>query len=354
MRKESFEFLQALLSCPTPSGREAPGQKLWCEYARRHADEVHTDAYGNAVAVLNPGGDPKIMFDGHVDEIGLMVKYVDDKGFIYFQRIGGVDPALIRGKRVNIHAAKGIVRGVIGAPAIHLRDRDKEPKPPKVHQSYIDIGAKDGKAAKRRVAVGDPITFVDDFEILHGSVAVARAFDNRAGTWVAVEALRLAAGGKPKCCVCACSSVQEEVGLMGARMQAFNVKPDAAVVVDVTHATDIPGVDAKQHGQVALGGGPCISIGRENHPVLVERLLKVGRKKRIKLQTEAFGITGGTDALAIFTTSGGVPSAVASIPNRYMHTTVEMLDLKDLQHTADLLAAFALDLKKGERFAVEL
>jgi len=354
MRKESLEFLRTLLTTPTPTGSEAAGQRVWCEYARQYADEVHTDAYGNAVAVLNPGGSPRIMFDGHADEIGLMINYIDDKGFVYFQRVGGVDPAMIRGKRVNIHTAKGVVRGIIGAPAIHLRDRAAEPKSPKMHESYIDIGAKDGKAAKRRVAVGDIITFVDDFEIINGSIAVARGFDNRAGTWVAVEALRLAAGGKLNCCICACSSVQEEVGLMGAQMQVANVKPDAAVVVDVTHATDIPGVNPKQHGLVNLGDGPCISIGRENHPVLVERLLKVGKKKRIKLQTEAFGITGGTDALAIFTKNGGVPSVVASVPNRYMHTTVEMLDLKDLEKTAALLAAFALDVRKGEKFAVEV
>ncbi len=355
MRKESLEFLKALLSTPSPTGAEAAGQKLWCEYARQFADEVHTDAYGNAVAVLNPAGSPKIMFDGHADEIALMINYISDEGFVYFQRVGGVDPAMIRGKRVNIHTAQGAIRGIIGAPAIHLRDRVAEPKAPKMHESFIDIGAKDGKAAKKRVAVGDIITFVDDFEIIHGDIAVARAFDNRAGTWVVIEALRLASAEKKlNCCLCACSSVQEEVGLMGAQMQVANVKPDAAVVVDVTHATDIPGVDPKQHGLVKLGDGPCVSIGRENHPVLVDRLMKVGKKKRIKLQTEAFGITGGTDALAIYTKNGGIPSVVASIPNRYMHTTVEMLNLKDLQHTADLLAAFAVDLKKNERFAVKI
>jgi endoglucanase len=354
MRSQSLKFLKELLTTPTPSGWEAPGQKIWCAYARQYADRVVTDSYGNAVAVLNPKGSPKIMLDGHADEIGLMVKYVDDAGFVYFQRVGGVAPALVRGKRVSIHTARGVVRGVVGATAIHLAERGKEPKVPKMHELFIDIGAADGAAARKRVAVGDPITFVDDFEMLDEHVAVARAFDNRAGTWAVIEALRIAKGADAPCCICACSSIQEETGLNGAKMQVFNVRPDAAVAVDVTHATDTPGIECKQHGEVKMGAGPTVAIGRENHPVLVARLRKVARKKRIKLQVEAFSHTGGTDADAIWTANGGVPSAVLSIPNRYMHSTVEMLDLRDLQRTVDLLAAFCADLKKGERFVVKV
>jgi putative aminopeptidase FrvX len=356
MRQQSLDFFKELLTTPSPSGHESAGQRIWCAYARQFADEVRTDAYGNAVAVLNPGGDPKLMLDGHVDEIGLMVKHIDEKGFIYVQRIGGVDPALVRGKRVDVHTDKGIVRGVIGAPAIHLQERGKEPKPPKLHESFIDIGAADGKAAKKRVSIGDPITFVDDFEQLDGNVAVARGFDDRAGTWAVVEALRIAAAAKtkPSCAIYACSSIQEEVGLIGAGMNVFNVKPDAAIAVDVTHATDTPGIDAKQHGEIKLGKGPSLSIGRENHPLIVERLRKLAKRKRIPVQFEAFSTTGGTDAMAIYKAQGGVPSALLSIPNRYMHTTVEMLDLRDLQRSAELLAAFAVDLKKGERFAVKV
>ncbi len=357
MREESLEFLKELLTTPSPAGFESRGQKVWCDYARKFADEVHTDAYGNAIAVLNPGGNPKIMLDGHADEIGLMVKHIDENGFIYFQRVGGVDPALVRGKRVNIHTDKGIVRGVTGATAIHLSKKDKgEPKAPKMHELFIDIGASGRKAAARKVAVGDPITFADDFEVLNGSVAVARAFDNRVGTWAVIEALRLAAS-KPqqlKCAIYACSSVQEELGLHGAAMSVANVRPDAAVAVDVTHATDTPGIDLKQHGEVKLGKGPTVSLGRENHPVVVQRLRSAAKKKKINLQIETFSLTGGTNALAIFSKQGGVPSAILSIPNRYMHTTVEMLDLKDLQRTAELLAGFCLDLKKGERFKVKV
>lgn len=354
MRKESLDFLKTLLNTPTPSGYESTGQKIWCDYARQFADEVHTDAYGNAVAVLNPSGDPKIMVDGHIDEIGMIVKYIDDKGFIYVQRIGGVDPGLVRNKRVNIRTAKGVVRGVLGSTPIHLQDREKEAKVPKLHEVYIDIGAADGKAAKKLVSVGDPLTFVDEFEMLNANVAVSRGMDNRVGTWVAIEALRLAAGSKLNCCLCACSSVQEEVGLMGAAMQVENVKPDAAIVVDVTFATDTPGIDIKQYGQCGLGKGPAISIGRENHPIMVERLKKVAQKKKIAVQMEAFSVSGGTDALAIFTKRGGIPSVVCSVPNRYMHSTVEMIDLRDIQKAAELIAAFAADIRKGERFAVKV
>jgi len=356
MRKESLNFLRNLLTTPSPSGFESPGQKIWAQYARMYADEVHTDSYGNAIAILNPKGSPRIMLDGHADELGLMVKHIDDKGFIYFQRIGGVDPAVVRTKRVDIYTAKGVVRGVIGATAIHLQDRTKDSKAPKMHECFIDIGAKDAKDARKRVAVGDPITFIDSFELLDKNIGVARAFDNRIGTWAAIEALRIASESKKKikCCIIACSSVQEEVGGAGAQMNVVNYTPDAAIAIDVTHATDTPGIDAKQHGEVKMGKGPTITIGREHHPVLVKRLRGIAKKAKIDMQIEAFSLSGGTDAMAIHNKIGGVPSSVIGVPNRYMHTTVEMIDLRDLQKTADLLAAFCLDLKKGEMFKVNV
>ena len=354
MRKESLEFLKTLLSTPSPSGFETRNQKVWCDYAGQFADEVRTDAYGNAVAVLNPKGSPKILLDGHIDEIGLMVKYIDSKGFLYFQRIGGVDPALIRSKRVTIHTAKGPVRGIIGATAIHLSDKEKEAKAPKMHELFIDIGASDDKAARKRVAVGDPITFVDEFEMLDDNLGVSRAFDNKAGVWAVIEALRIAKDLKPKCAIYAASSIQEETGLNGARMQAISNMPDVAIAVDVTHATDTPGIDNKLHGEIKLGQGPALSKGRENHPVVLERLEKAAAKKKIPVQVETFSLTGGTNAFAYWTSNGGVPSAIVSVPNRYMHSTVEMLDLRDLQHTAELLAAFCADVKKNDTFKVKI
>ena len=353
MREESLELLKALLTTPSPSGFESRTQRIWCQYARKYADEVRTDAYGNAVAVLNPKGDPKIMLDAHVDEIGLMVKHIDDNGFVFFQQIGGVDPALLRGKRVNIHAAGGVVRGVIGATAIHLSERKKEAKVPKMHEVFIDIGAS-AASTKRRIAIGDPISFVDDFEMLNKNIGVARAFDNKAGIWTVIEALRLAKSSKLRPAIYACSSIQEETGLNGAKMQVLNVKPHVGIAVDVTHSTDTPGIEVKQHGEVKMGKGPTIALGRENHPTLTDRLRSVAKRKKIPIQIETFSLTGGTDAYAIWTQDGGIPSAILSIPNRYMHSTVEMLDLRDLQRTADLLAAFCTDVKKGERFKVKV
>jgi endoglucanase len=356
MRKESQAFLRSLLHTPSPSGSEAKAQAIWCEYVRPFADELHTDAYGNAVAVLNPKGTPKIAIDGHIDEIGLMVKHINEKGFLYFQKIGGVDPALVPGKRVNIHTAGGVVRGVVGATAIHLQEKKEDRKSPKMHDLFIDIGAGDKKAAEKKVAIGDAITFVDEFEMLDKHIGVARGFDNRIGCWVAAEVMRLCAKSKepPKCALYAVSSIQEETGLNGARMNVVSVKPDVAIAVDVTHATDTPGIDVKQHGEVKLGCGPTYSIGRENHPVLIERLKKIAKKEKIDIQTETYSLTGGTDAYAYWTQNGGVPSAIISPPVRYMHSTVELMDLRDLQATADWLAAFCLDVKKDEEFKVKL
>jgi len=354
MRKISLEFLKQLLSTPSPSGHEAHAQKIWCDYARRYADMVKTDAYGNAIAILNPKGKPKIMLDGHIDEIGMIVKYIDDKGFVYVQRIGGVDPALISGKRVSIHSRTGIVRGVIGSTPIHLQERGKQRNVPKMHEVYVDIGATDKKAAQKRIAIGDPMTFVDGFEMLTTHLAVGRGMDNRVGTWAVIEALRLAKAKKPGCCIIAASSVQEEVGTIGAQMQAFNIKPDAAIVVDVTFATDTPGIDNKQFGLIELEKGPAISVGRENHPVLVERIRKAAEKQKITYQTETFSIHGGTDAMAIYKQLGGIPTALVSVPNRYMHTTVETIDLRDLQKTAELLAATCLEIRPRERFAIKV
>jgi putative aminopeptidase FrvX len=354
MRKESLDFLKTLLSTPSPSGFEAPGQKVWCEYARKYADQVRTDSYGNAVAVLNPKGKIKVMFDGHADEIGLMIKKVDR--FLSFQAIGGVDPALLRGKRVNIHTSKGIVRGIIGAVAPHLTRGNGEPKPPAMHELTIDIGAKDAKAAGKRVAVGDPITFEDQFEMLTDDLAVARAFDNRAGTWASIEALRLAAQHRDKldCAIYACSSVQEEVGLRGAAMNVFNIRPDVALVIEVTHATDSPGINAAQHGVVKMGEGPTVSIGRENHPIVLKRLQQVAKKAKIKLQHEAFSTSGGTDAMAIYSAVGGVPTVCIGMPTRYMHSTVETVSLSDLNDATKLMAEFCLSLKGDDTFKVKI
>jgi len=350
MQQGPRTFLRKLLTTPTVSGHETPGQRLWVRYVRRFADEVTTDSYGNAVAVLKPRSKTKIVIDGHIDEIGLVVKHITDGGFIHVQRVGGVHPPLLQAKRVNIHTANGVVRGVVGASNLNRKDSAQ------IHEVYIDIAAKDGKEARRKVAIGDPVTLVDDFEMINRQVAVARAFDDRIGAWVAAEVIRRLSKAKSRlrCSVIATSSVQEEVGMCGAMMNAFNIRPDAFFAVDVTHATDTPGVNQSQHGKTAIGQGPTVQLGRENHPVLTKMLRDVAKKKKIPVQVEAFLTTGATNASPVYSMVGGVPSAVVSIATRYIHTAVEMIDLRDADHAADLLAALCLNVKVNQKFKVKV
>jgi endoglucanase len=358
VRGPSLEFLRQLLTTPSPSGFERRGQRVWLDYVAPFADRTFTDTYGSAVAVANPGGDPKVVIVGHADEIGLMVTHIDEKGFIYVQSIGGIDAAVVAGKRLAIHTADGPVRGVTGATAIHLRDRDKgEEKPRKLHELFVDVGAASRKQVEKKgIRIGDPVTFVDDFEMLDDNLAVARAFDNRIGTWVAAETLRLIRASKKKlnCAVHACSAVQEEVGLRGSHMLTVALKPDIGLVVDVGHATDSPGIDARKHGQFKLGGGPQITIGGPTLPEVNDHLEKIAKANKIPLQREATPGRSGTDTDSVFMVSGGVASGLISLPIRYMHTTVEMADLRDLERIAVLFAEFCLSLKKGQRFKARI
>jgi len=252
MREPSLNFLRTLVNTPSPVGHETRGQRVWLDYAKQFADETFSDAYGNCVAVLNKGGSPRLMLAGHADEIAMAVNYIDDDGFIYVRKMGGVDAAITKAQRVVIHTRTGPVKGVVGNVAPHLTKQDGDPKPPKIHDLFLDIGAGKRKDAERLVRVGDPITLVDEFELLRNDLAVARAFDNRIGTFAVAEALRLLkeSKGKLHAEVCAVSNVQEEVGLLGARQIAYSLKPDVALVVDVTHATDYPTVSKAQHGDV--------------------------------------------------------------------------------------------------------
>jgi endoglucanase len=286
----------------------------------------------------------------------MAVNYISDEGFLYVRKMGGVDAAITKAQRVVIHSRNGPVKGVVGNVAPHLTKQEGDPKPPKIHDLFIDIGAKDRKEAGRTVRIGDPITLTDEFDLLRNDLAVARAFDNRIGTFAVAEALRLLqeSRGKLAAEVCAVSNVQEEVGLLGARQIAYSLQPDVAVVVDVTHATDYPTVSKAQHGDVKIGGGPALTHGGCNHPDVVARLEAVAKAKRIPLQHEAMSATSGTDTDVIFWTRGGIASALVSLPNRYMHSPVEIVSLKDLEKIPELLAAFARSLKPGEKFKVRI
>jgi len=356
MRDESLKFLQLLVNTPSPSGHEVRGQRVWLNYVSNFADETYTDAYGNAVAVLNKGGSPRVMLAGHADEIGMTVNFMNKDGYIYVRKLGGVDPAITKAQRVTIHTKKGPVRGVVGNVAPHLTKHDGEKKAPKIEDLFIDIGVANRRDAEKWVQIGDPITLVDEFELLRGDLAIGRAFDNKIGTFAVAEALRLLSQDKQKLKaeVSAVSNIMEEVGLLGARQIAYTIKPDCAVVVDVTHATDYPTVNQQQHGDIKMGKGPTITRGGCNHPEVVARLEKVAKQEGIKLQFEAMSATSGTDTDVIFWTRGGIPSALVSLPNRYMHSPVEMINLKDLEKIPRLLAAFCASLKRSEQFKVTI
>ncbi len=356
MREASLNFLKTLVNTPSPVGHETRGQRVWLDYAKKFADETFSDAYGNCVAVLNKGGGSRIMLAAHADEIAMAVNYIDADGFIYVRRMGGIDAAITKAQRIVIHTRNGAVKGVVGNVAPHLTKLDGEPRLPKIHDIFIDIGVSSRKEAEELIRVGDPITLTDEFDILRGDLAVARAFDNRIGTWAVAETLRLLKESKVKlnCEVCAVSNVQEEVGLLGARQIAYSLHPDTALVVDVTHATDYPTVSKAQHGDTRVGKGPAITHGGCNHPEVVKRLEEVAKKKKIPLQHEAMSASSGTDTDVIFWTRGGIASALISLPNRYMHSPVEVVSLKDLEMIPQLMAAFVQSLKKGEQFKVKI
>ncbi len=346
-------FLQQLVDTPSPSGFEQPAQRVVREYVSGFADEVRTDVMGNVIAAVNPGGKPRVMLAGHCDEIGFMVRYIGDDGFIHFAPIGGVDAHLVPGQRVYIHGRGGPVLGVVGKKAIHLMEPEDRKKVLKFHQQWIDIGAKDRKQAEKLVAVGDPVTFAVGFARLQGDLAVARGFDDKMGAFVVMEALRIASRRKLKCALVAVSTVQEEIGLRGATTSAFSVAPEVAVAVDVTHGTDHPDVDKKRFGEVKLGGGPVLHRGANMNPVVTERLVKAAAAKKIPYQMLGVPGASGTDAWAMQLSRGGVATGLVSVPLRYMHTPVEVLNLKDLTAAAELLAAFAAGLDESVNFIPE-
>jgi endoglucanase len=343
------EFLESLLETPSPSGFEVEGQRVWVEYVSEFADRVETDEYGNAYAVYE-GGDPTVAFVGHADEIGFIVRKIDEEGFLHIGRIGGADHTVSKGQHVTVHADEP-VQGVIGQTAIHLRE-DHETE--EIGKQTIDIGVEDGEAARELVEVGDPVTVSTTVESLAATRLSARGMDNRIGTWAAAEGLRRAAESGVEATVVAVATVQEEVGLKGAQMVSYDLDPDAAIAVDVTHATDAPGAPGDKGGDIELGEGPVVARGSTNNPALVAAVREAGDEVGIDYQLQAAGVRTGTDADAFYTARGGIPSLNVGLPNRYMHTPVEVIDTEDLVAVADLLGAFAERAGEYERFGVEV
>jgi len=346
MRAASKQFLEDLLNAPGPSGYEGPVRAVWKAEVEAYADAVEVDVHGNAIASYNSGGGPRVMLAGHIDELGFQVIYIDDKGFINFTTIGGFDLGLVPGRKVRIHTRKGEVLGILGKKPIHLMKSDERNKVPAEHDLWIDIGVADGDQAKKLVEIGDPVTYDANFEMLRGDLAVSRAFDNKAGAWVVAETMRRVVRAKKqnKVALYSVATVQEEVGLRGAITSTYGVDPLVGIAVDVTWAMDHPGVDKRQVGECLLGAGPVISRGANVNAIVYERLVAVAKKKKNPHQIMAEPGGTGTDANAIQLTRAGVATGLVCIPQRYMHTPVELVSLKDMDNTAKLLAEFVLAL----------
>ncbi len=344
MKKESLDFLQALLDAPSPSGFEQPVQEVWRRQMKRFADEVRTDVHGNAIAALNLSGKPRVMLAGHCDEIGFMVNYINDEGFIYFSSIGGVDPGIVSARRVKIFTQKGVVYGVTGRKAIHMMDQEERKKVPEMHKLWIDIGARNKKEAEKLVSVGDPIVFDIGFQKLSNGLVVGRGLDDRIGSFAVAETLRILAGKKLKAAVFAVSTVQEELGLRGGKTSAFGIEPDVGVAVDVGNATDHPDADKQKVGEIKLGMGPVLVRGPNINPVVGKALVAAARKLKIPYQVLGASRATGTDANVMQITRSGVAAGLVSVPNRYMHTPVEMISLNDLDNVSKILSTFILEL----------
>jgi endoglucanase len=345
MDKTALEFFQRLMATPTPSGCETAGQKVVTEYMRRFAARVDTDAYGNVIGVLNPDAERRVMLAGHCDEIGLMVQYIDENGFLYMSAIGGVHPPLLQGERVRIHTARGPVPGVIGVKPIHLMTaKERENATPRIDELWVDIGAGNRKDAEKAVALGDVATIATGWIELRNGLVACRGFDNRAGAFVVADVLRLLKRRKLNVGVYAVSTVQEEVGLRGARMAAFGIDPHLGIAVDVGFATDYPEVNKKQVGEARLGAGPILHRGPTYSPDVFAGLQRAAARLKIKTQLQPEPRGQGTDAYAIQMNRAGVPSALVSIPNRYMHTPVETIALRDVERAVRLIAGYVAGL----------
>lgn len=354
MDKNSLDFLKNLLNTPGPSGFEAAAARVWRAEAETFADQVAADVAGNAFATLEGKDGPRIMLAGHIDEIGVMITHIDEEGFLYIDGIGGWDPQVLVGQRVRLSTKKGDVVGVIGKKPIHLIKGDEKEKASKLTDLWLDIGI-DGRAnvLQHGVRVGDSgVIDSQVIELGQGRIA-SRAIDNRIGAFVVLEALRRLSKKKAKATVTAVATAQEEIGFYtggGARSSAYTLDPQVALVVDVTFASDAPGIEKKEVGEHKLGGGPVLTRGSASHPAVFELLAEVAEEEKIPYTISAAPKYTSTDADNIFFSRAGVATALISVPNRYMHSPNEMVQLSDLDATADLIAAFCRKVKSGDQF----
>jgi len=349
LKESSNKFLRTYMNTPSPVGFESGGQKVWLEYIKPYADTHFVDPYGTAVAVINPTASFKVVIEAHADEISWFVNYITDQGFIYLKRNGGVDHQIAPAKRVFIHGKKGLVKAVFGWPAIHTRNgsSDQKEQQPKVDNLFLDCGAKTKKEVEALgIHVGAVVTYEEGFDELAYGHYIARAFDNRIGGFMIAEVARLLKENKKKLpfALYIVNAVQEEIGLRGAEMIARRIKPDIAIVTDVTHDTQTPMISKIIEGDVACGKGPSPTYGPAVHNKLLDFVQAVAEKKNIPLQMRAVSRSTGTDTDSFAYSNDGCPSVLISIPLRYMHTTVEMLHKSDIESTIQLMYEVLLAL----------
>ncbi len=348
----SEEFLKKYLNNASPTGFESKGQQMWLEYIKPFVDDWQLDNYGTAYAIINPGTDYRVVIEGHADEISWFVNYITEEGFIHVIRNGGSDHQIAPSKRVNIHTAKGTVKGVFGWPAIHTRSSEDKITP-KLENIFIDVGAKDKKEVLAMgIHVGCVITYEDELMSLNDRYYVGRALDNRMGGFCVAEVARLLKenGIKLPYTLYVVNSVQEEIGLRGAQMVADTIKPNVAIVTDVTHDTYTPMIEKKTNGDVKCGEGPSVTYAPAVHNKLLQLIIETAEKNNIPIQREASSRSTGTDTDAFAYSNGGVPSALISLPLRYMHTTVEMAHKSDVENVIKLIYETLQRLEKGYNF----
>jgi putative aminopeptidase FrvX len=350
MDDRGHDLLKRLLLTPSPSGFERPIQNVVREVMADCADRITTDLHGNVIIAKNPDAKLRVMLAGHCDQIGLIVQHIDSDGFIYAAGIGGWDIQVLLGQRMTIWTNSGPVQGVIARKAIHLLTDEERKQVPKMKDLWIDIGAKDKEDAAKQIRIGDPVTLELGYQSLRNQLSTAPGMDDKSGLWVVLEAFRRASQRGVECGLFTVSTVQEEIGLRGAQTSSFTVDAQVGVAVDVTHATDCPTIDKKQEGDIRLGGGPVIYRGPNMNPVVVERLIATAAANNLPHQLAANPRATGTDANTMQTSRGGMATGLVSIPNRYMHSPVEMISLDDIDRAADLLAAFVCGIKSEDDF----
>ncbi len=347
------KLLDALIRTPAPSGYETPAAEVWRDAARGiDGGDVRTDTLGSSVVeIAGAEGAPRLAIVGHIDEIGLHVTYIDDDGFLWFGPIGGWDPQILVGQRVTVIGYEGEILGVLGKKPIHLLKDDDRKKPAKLEQMHIDIGAANREEAEKLVRIGDvAVLAAEPLEFPNGRL-VSRSLDNRLGSYVSLEtARRVAETGGSTASVIGCAVAQEEITLGGAQTTGFSLDPDLAVAVDVTHATDAPGIDKKENGDHALGSGPVIGRGSTLNHRVCQMLVETAEAEGIEHTIEASGRYTGTDADSMQLARAGIPCGLVSLPLRYMHSSVEMCQLSDVENTIKLLVAFAGRLDADSEF----